>query len=50
MNPLWKVYKSKVLQTLNPDMEEDMVEEVNPLSNTKHSTWAEHAFEKISRL
>ncbi|XP_030636839.1 uncharacterized protein C1orf232 [Chanos chanos] len=29
MNPLWKVYKSKVLKTLNPDMEEDPAEEVN---------------------
>ncbi|XP_048009608.1 uncharacterized protein C1orf232 [Megalobrama amblycephala] len=27
MNPMWKVYKSKVLKTLNPDMEEDAVEE-----------------------
>ncbi|KAK9961517.1 hypothetical protein ABG768_009301 [Culter alburnus] len=29
MNPMWKVYKSKVLKTLNPDMEEDPVEEVS---------------------
>ncbi|XP_052473813.1 uncharacterized protein C1orf232-like [Carassius gibelio] len=28
MNPMWKVYKSKVMKTLNPDMEEDTVEEV----------------------
>ncbi|KTF88663.1 hypothetical protein cypCar_00039295 [Cyprinus carpio] len=28
MNPLWKVYKSKVMKTLNPEMEEDTVEEV----------------------
>ncbi|XP_052002594.1 uncharacterized protein C1orf232-like [Xyrauchen texanus] len=28
MNPLWKVYKSKVMKTLNPDMEEEPVEEV----------------------
>ncbi|KAK2903642.1 hypothetical protein Q8A67_008355 [Cirrhinus molitorella] len=28
MNPLWKVYKSKVMKTLNPDMEEETVEEV----------------------
>ncbi|KAL4657598.1 testis development-related protein-like [Arapaima gigas] len=27
MNPLWKVYKSKVLKTLNPDLKEDPVEE-----------------------
>lgn len=30
MNPLWKVYKSKVMKTLNPEMEEETVEEVNP--------------------
>ncbi|XP_073704097.1 uncharacterized protein C1orf232 [Garra rufa] len=28
MNPMWKVYKSKVMKTLNPDMEEETVEEV----------------------
>ncbi|XP_067305607.1 uncharacterized protein C1orf232 [Pseudorasbora parva] len=28
MNPMWKVYKSKVMKTLNPDMEEEPVEEV----------------------
>ncbi|XP_036393975.1 uncharacterized protein C1orf232 [Megalops cyprinoides] len=27
MNPLWKVYKSKVMKTLNPDLEEDTVTE-----------------------
>lgn len=29
MNPMWKVYKSKVMKTLNPDMEDDPVEEVS---------------------
>lgn len=28
MNPLWKVYKSKVIKTLNPDAEEEPDEEV----------------------
>lgn len=28
MNPIWKVYKSKVLKTLNPDLEEYTEEEV----------------------
>lgn len=28
MNPIWKVYKSKVLKTLNPDLEEYAEEEV----------------------
>uniref|UniRef100_A0A672KSP8 Testis development-related protein-like n=1 Tax=Sinocyclocheilus grahami TaxID=75366 RepID=A0A672KSP8_SINGR len=27
MNPMWKVYKSKVMKTLNPEMEEDTVED-----------------------
>lgn len=31
MNPLWKVYKSKVLRTLNPEYEEDTAEEVQKL-------------------
>lgn len=29
MNPMWKVYKSKVLKTLNPEYEEDNAEEVH---------------------
>lgn len=29
MNPMWKVYKSKVLKTLNPEYEEEVAEEVN---------------------
>lgn len=34
MNPLWKVYKNKVLKTLNPEYEEDTAEEVqNPQSS-----------------
>lgn len=55
MNPLWNVYKSKVMKTLNPDMEEDAVEEVNPLkpeNNTKQligSDVGEHVLEKILR-
>lgn len=28
MNPLWKVYKSKVMKTLNPDAEKEPAEEV----------------------
>lgn len=31
MNPMWKVYKSKVLKTLNPEYEEDTAEEVHNL-------------------
>lgn len=29
MNPMWKVYKSKVLKTINPEYEEDTAEEVH---------------------
>ncbi|XP_056089934.1 uncharacterized protein C1orf232 [Rhinichthys klamathensis goyatoka] len=29
MNPMWKVYKSKVMKTLNPDLDEEPVEEVS---------------------
>ncbi|XP_067094247.1 uncharacterized protein C1orf232 [Osmerus mordax] len=28
MHPMWKVYRSKVMQTLNPDLEDDAAEEV----------------------
>ncbi|XP_034030010.1 uncharacterized protein C1orf232 [Thalassophryne amazonica] len=28
MNPVWKVYKNKVLKTINPDYEEEAVDEV----------------------
>lgn len=31
MNPMWKVYKSKVMKTLNPEYEEDAAEEVRDL-------------------
>ncbi|XP_041798216.1 uncharacterized protein C1orf232 [Chelmon rostratus] len=33
MNPMWKVYKSKVLKTLNPEYEEDAAEEVTEVEN-----------------
>nr|XP_009290985.2 testis development-related protein-like [Danio rerio] len=32
MNPLWKVYKSKVMKTLNPEMEEETAEEVSDVA------------------
>lgn len=28
MNPMWKIYKSKVMKTLDPEYEEDTAEEV----------------------
>lgn len=31
MNPVWKVYKCKVLKTLNPEYEEETAEEVQNL-------------------
>ncbi|XP_047454951.1 uncharacterized protein C1orf232 [Mugil cephalus] len=33
MNPMWKVYKSKVMKTLNPEYEEDTAEEVTDVEN-----------------
>ncbi|XP_030248751.1 uncharacterized protein C1orf232 isoform X3 [Sparus aurata] len=33
MNPMWKVYKSKVMKTLNPEYEEDAAEEVTEVEN-----------------
>ncbi|XP_041844320.1 uncharacterized protein C1orf232 [Melanotaenia boesemani] len=33
MNPVWKVYKSKVMKTLNPEYEEDTAEEVTEGEN-----------------
>ncbi|KAL3059854.1 hypothetical protein OYC64_014450 [Pagothenia borchgrevinki] len=33
MNPVWKVYKSKVLKTFNPEYEEDAAEEVTEVEN-----------------
>lgn len=33
MNPMWKVYKSKVLKTINPEYEEDTVEEIAEVEN-----------------
>lgn len=39
MNPMWKVYKSKVLKTINPEYEEDTAEEVQNI-HTCFSTFA----------
>ncbi|XP_029959285.1 uncharacterized protein C1orf232 [Salarias fasciatus] len=33
MNPMWKVYRSKVMKTLNPEYEEDAVDEVSDVEN-----------------
>ncbi|KAM6910204.1 uncharacterized protein C1orf232 [Xenentodon cancila] len=33
MNPVWKIYKSKVMKTLNPEYEEDTGEEVTVAEN-----------------
>uniref|UniRef100_A0A3P9H5D7 Testis development related protein n=1 Tax=Oryzias latipes TaxID=8090 RepID=A0A3P9H5D7_ORYLA len=33
MNPVWKIYKSKVMKTLNPEYEEEMAEEVSEVEN-----------------
>ncbi|XP_029306959.1 uncharacterized protein C1orf232 [Cottoperca gobio] len=36
MNPMWKVYKSKVLKTLNPEYEEDTAEEVQNVTEVEN--------------
>ncbi|KAK2844897.1 hypothetical protein Q5P01_011556 [Channa striata] len=33
MNPMWKVYKSKVLKTINPEYEEEAAEEATDVEN-----------------
>lgn len=60
MNPLWKVYKSKVLKTLNPEYEEDTAEEVqdaklNPSLSCRFKSpqrWSgcSHWSQKVSRF
>lgn len=36
MNPVWKIYKSKVMKTLNPEYEEEMAEEVSTFLHLWH--------------
>ncbi|CAB1414778.1 unnamed protein product [Pleuronectes platessa] len=50
MNPVWKVYKSKVLKTLNPEYEEDVAEEVTEVENEMSPVQEEEGPNAVSQL
>ncbi|KAA0702630.1 hypothetical protein E1301_Tti011284 [Triplophysa tibetana] len=50
MNPMWKVYKSKVMKTLNPDMEDDPVEEVSDAAEDMTPIQQDDAPSSMSQL
>nr|XP_015195320.1 PREDICTED: testis development-related protein-like [Lepisosteus oculatus] len=51
MNPaLWKTYKSKVLKTLNPDFEEDAVEQSNEVETDLAATPEDEGASAVSQL
>ncbi|XP_028971568.1 uncharacterized protein C1orf232 [Esox lucius] len=50
MNPVWKVYKSKVLKTLNPDLEEDSAGQVNDAEMDMSPVQEEEGPSAVSQL
>ncbi|XP_029360926.1 uncharacterized protein C1orf232 isoform X1 [Echeneis naucrates] len=50
MNPVWKVYKSKVLKTFNPEYEEDAAEEVTEVENDMSPVQEEEGPNAVSQL
>ncbi|XP_060756933.1 uncharacterized protein C1orf232 [Neoarius graeffei] len=50
MNPLWKVYKSKVMKTLNPDGEEESAEEVCVTADEMTPVQQDEAPNAVSQL
>ncbi|XP_071782757.2 uncharacterized protein C1orf232 [Centroberyx gerrardi] len=50
MNPMWKVYKSKVLKTLNPEHEEDTAEEVHEVENDVSPVQEDEGHNAVSQL
>nr|XP_019948413.1 PREDICTED: testis development-related protein-like [Paralichthys olivaceus] len=50
MNPMWKVYKSKVLKTLNPEYEEDAAEEVTEVENDMSPVQEDEGPNAVSQL
>ncbi|CAL8248986.1 unnamed protein product [Lota lota] len=50
MNPLWKVYKSKVLKTLNPEQDEDVVLQVQEVQNDVISGQEEENPNSVAQL
>ncbi|CAI5663483.1 uncharacterized protein C1orf232 isoform X1 [Oreochromis niloticus] len=50
MNPMWKVYKSKVLKTINPEYEEDTAEEVTEVENDMSPVQEDEGPNAVSQL
>ncbi|XP_022046060.1 uncharacterized protein C1orf232 [Acanthochromis polyacanthus] len=50
MNPMWKVYKSKVMKTLNPEYEEDTAEEVTEVENDMSPVQEDEGPTAVSQL
>ncbi|XP_006791775.1 uncharacterized protein C1orf232 [Neolamprologus brichardi] len=50
MNPVWKVYKSKVLKTINPEYEEDTAEEVTEVENDMSPVQEDEGPNAVSQL
>ncbi|KAM7421310.1 hypothetical protein PAMA_015454 [Pampus argenteus] len=50
MNPMWKVYKSKVMKTLNPEYEEDTAEEVSEMENDMSPVQEDEGPNAVSQL
>ncbi|XP_058503271.1 uncharacterized protein C1orf232 isoform X2 [Solea solea] len=50
MNPMWKVYRSKVLKTINPEYEEDTAEEVTEAHNDMSPVQEDEGPTAVSQL
>ncbi|XP_028986040.1 uncharacterized protein C1orf232 [Betta splendens] len=50
MNPVWKVYKSKVLKTINPEYEEEIADEVVDVENEVCPVHEEEASSSVTQL
>ncbi|XP_037640490.1 uncharacterized protein C1orf232 isoform X1 [Sebastes umbrosus] len=50
MNPMWKVYKSKVLKTINPEYEEATPEEVTEVENDVSPVQEDEGPNAVSQL
>ncbi|KAM9722717.1 uncharacterized protein C1orf232 [Menidia menidia] len=50
MNPVWKIYKSKVMKTLNPEYEEDAAEEVTEVDDDMSPVQEDEGPNAVSQL
>ncbi|XP_043972101.1 uncharacterized protein C1orf232 [Gambusia affinis] len=50
MNPMWKVYKGKVMKTLNPEYEEDTAEEVTEIEHDMSPIQEDEGPNAVSQL